>query len=454
MNDNQAKIDKYVFEKVNNYVDVLARLCAQPSVSADRSSIHDCAQLVGEMLTERSSEVEILPTEGNPVVLANCEGSGDKTLLFYLHYDVQPPDPLDQWESPPFELSRRNGKLFARGAADDKGHIVSRLAALDAVRKAMGELPCNIKFVIEGEEEMGSPSLPAFMEQNRAKLSADACVWEFGGVDHRGAPAQSLGMRGILYLDLFVRSAEQDAHSGLGGSILPNSAWRLVWALNTLKDADERILIPGFYDNVKPPSERDLTLLAQLPDDSQEIQQMYGIDGFLAGLTGGLELRRAAVFEPSCTICGLDSGYQGTSTKTVIPSVARAKVDFRLVPDQSPEEIFRLLREHLNNQGFEDVELRYRGGTRPAKTDPDHPFVKLTNRAAKSVYGQDMVTSPMIGGSGPSYLFIDLLNVPIVAAGVGYPGSRAHAPNEHIRLDDFVQGIRHTAYILEAFGRS
>jgi acetylornithine deacetylase/succinyl-diaminopimelate desuccinylase-like protein len=449
-NNLQDAIDKYIDSNQEAFIESLAQLCAVPSVSADRASAVACAQVVAQMLEEYGYQAEIIPTDGNPVVFGESSGSGDFTLLLYLHYDVQPAEKLELWNSPPFELTRKDDKLYGRGAADDKGHIVSRLAALAAVRHAMGELPCNVKFIIEGEEELGSPNLAAFIEGHKDKLAADGCIWEFGGVDHDGAPVQSLGMRGICYVELSVKTAEHDAHSGLGGSIFPNSAWRLIWALNNLKGPDERILIPGFYDNVRPPSEVDLKLLGDLPDQTEQAKTLYGLREFLLGMTGGVELERRKVFEPTCTICGLESGYQGPGTKTIIPAQATAKVDFRLVPEQTPDEIVEKLRAHLDVSGFDDVEIRRHGSTRPAKTDPEDPFILLVNEAARAAYGREPVVHPIIGGSGPSYPFVHGLKLPVSAAGVGYPGSGAHAPNEHIRIADFIRGTRHTAYIVEA----
>ncbi len=449
-----ARIDQYINDHVDDFVADLARLCAVPSISAQGTSIDEGADLVAQMLRERGHEARVMATQGNPIVFGQEDGRSERTLLFYLHYDVQPPEPLELWDSPPFELTQRDGKLYARGSADDKGHIVARLAAVAAVRHALGELPCRVKYIIEGEEELGSPSIDAFIEQNRSLLAADGCIWEFGGVNQFGQPSQALGMRGICYVELSARTASRDAHSGLGGTIFPNAAWRLVWALSTLKDRDERILIPGFYDDVRPVSEVDLEYLSRLPDDSQYMKEMYGLAEFLKGLSGGQEFERTAVFEPSCTICGLDSGYQGPGSKTVLPAEARAKVDFRLVPDQNPGDIIAKLRAHLDAQGFQDIEITYHGGTRPARTRPDHPFVALANQAAEAVYGQESLIRPMIGGSGPNYPFIYTLGLPVVAAGVGYPGNAAHAPNEHIRLEDFIQGIRHTAYILAGFSEA
>lgn len=451
MNDIAKAIDQQIYERLDYWIAQLGRLVGQPSVSTQNWGITECAELVATMLTEQGYTAEIMPSGGHPVVYGAGNGRADKTLLFYLHYDVQPPEPLDLWESPPFELTRRGDQFFARGVSDDKGHVITRLAALDAVRRVMGELPCDVKFVIEGEEEIGSPNMPAFVANHQEKLAADACIWEFGSVDAAGAPNQSLGMRGICYVELSVETAVTDAHSGLGGSIFPNAAWRLVWALNTLKDQDERILIPGFYDNVVGPSARDLELLGKLPDHSAKMQEMYGLAGFLKGLTGGVELQRTAVFEPTCTICGITSGYQGPGLKTVLPAKASAKVDFRLVPDQSPEEIVGKLRAHLDAQGFSDVQITYFGGGRPAKVDPDDPFVRIANETAVQVYGREPVIEPLIGGSGPNYPFIHVLGLPVVSAGIGYPGGRVHAPNENIRLADLINGIRHTAYIVAQF---
>lgn len=452
-NDVLQKIEAHIEQNLDYWKGQLARLCAQPSVSAQNWGIDACADLVATMLREQGYSAEVLPSDGYPVVVGEGAGASDKTLLFYLHYDVQPPDPLELWESEPFTLTEREGVLYARGVSDDKGHIICRLAALAAVKEVLGELPCRVKFIIEGEEEIGSPNMPAFVEKHQGLLAADACIWEFGGVDYDGRPRQALGMRGICYVELSVQSLSRDAHSGLGGSIFPNAAWRLTWALGTLKDRFERILIPGFYENVLPPSPRDLELLARLPEEAAELKEMYGVEEFLLGLEGGLPLQRTAVFEPTCTICGLTSGYQGVGSKTVLPAGASAKVDFRLVPNQTPQEVLGKLRAHLDEQGFQDVQIQFLGGGRPAKVDPDDPFVQIANETAVEVYGRDPIIEPIIGGSGPNYPFIHTLGLPLVSAGVGYPGSNVHAPNENMSIANFLLGTKHTARIIERFGR-
>ncbi len=448
-----AQIDTYLEQHMDQSIAELSRLCAQPSISAQNLGLEDCANLVAEMLRQRGFQVKVLPTGGAPAVYAERQGRSPKTLLFYNHYDVQPPEPLELWDSPPFEPALRDGKLYARGVSDDKGHITSRLLAIDAILAAEGELPCSVKFLIEGEEEAGSVSLADFVRQHRELLAADACVWESGGVDHREVPNQYLGMRGICYVELSVETAEVDIHSGLGGSIFPNPAWRLVWALSSLKGPDGRVRIPGFYDPVRPPSPRDRELFAALPEVADEYRQRFGVKYFLNGLQGGLELRLAEVFEPTCTICGLTSGYQGPGTKTVLPRRASAKVDFRLVPDQTPEQVLEGLRRHLEAGGFADIRIDLLGGEPPARTDPDHPFVKLVVEAARPVYGQPMQIIPMIGGSGPNHAFIHYLGVPVASSGVGHPGARIHAPNENLRLDLYLKGARHIARILEEFGK-
>jgi len=447
------KYDTFIDQNLDASLAELSRLAAQPSVGAQKWGLDECAALVGEMLAKRGFRVEVIPTEGAPVVFAERKGMSDKTLLFYNHYDVQPPEPLELWETPPFEPSLRDGKLYARGVSDDKGHITSRLHALDAFLAADGELPCNIKFVIEGEEETSSVHLHDFILANKDKLAADACIWEFGGVDHREVPMQYLGLRGICYVELSVETASTDLHSGTGGSIMENAAWRLVWALNSLKGPDEKVRIPGFYDDVKPPSERDRQLFAALPEVAEVYKKQYGVKKFIKGLSGGVELRLAEVFEPTCTICGLTSGYQGPGSKTVQPAKASAKVDFRLVPDQHPQDILKKLRAHLDAEGFADVQVEFLGGEPPARTDPDDPFIKIVVDSASEVFGQPMEIVPMVGGSGPNHPFVHDLGLPVATAGLGYPDTRAHAPNENIRVDLYVKHAKHMARVIKEFAK-
>lgn len=453
MTDYKA-IDTYLEKNLDASLEELAKLCAIPSIAAQNTGLDECAELVASMFTRRGFKAEILPSGGAPVVYAERKGASDKTLLFYNHYDVQPADPLDLWESPPFEATRRGGHMYARGVSDDKGHFVSRLFALDALIAQANELPCNIKFMVEGEEEIGSVHTPAFVEKHARKLAADACIWEFGYLDQREIPQQILGMRGICYVQLDLECLTRDVHSGLGGSIFPNAAWRMVWALSTLKGRDERIRIPHHYDNVLPPSQRDRDLAATLPYDGDDYTQRYGVKEFLLGTKSNPDLNLQETLQPTCTICGITTGYQGAGSKTVLPAKASAKIDFRLVPNQTPEEVLKNLRAHLDAEGFADIKITYLGGEAPGRTDPDDPFIHLVVNTAKDVYGRPQQVVPMSGGSGPNHAFMHFLKVPIAVAGMGYPGSQVHSPNENIREDLYLKASQHVARVVAEFAKA
>ena len=450
---NIKAVDQYIEAHLEDSIEELSRLLRQPSVAAQNLGIEACAELVAESLKARGFDVQILPTGGSPVVFGERKGRKDETLVAYNHYDVQPPEPLDLWDSPAFEPTQREGRLYARGVSDNKGNFIERLHAIDAILDSEGELPCNVKFVVEGEEEIGSVNLEPFVREHQDLLAGDVCVWEIGGVDHQNYPIQMVGLRGICYVELRVKTANRDVHSGTGGSIFPNAAWRLVWALSSLKDKNEIIRLPNFYDDVVPPSEREIELLELLPDMTDYYMKEFELDGFLKGIKDPLELAVEAVYKPTCTICGLTAGYQGKGSKTVLPAEASAKVDFRLVPNQTPEKVLAQLRAHLDAHGFEDIEIVNLGGNPAAKTDPDHPAVQIAVEAARDVYDKPTRVIPMIGGSGPNFIFQKYLGVPIISSGAGDSNSKAHAPNESISLDLYVKGAKHFARILMLMGK-
>lgn len=451
-----AALDNHVASTLPHVLEELGRLVAVHSVAAKHEHMEPCASLVAELLRARGMIARLEDSGGGPpVVFAEDRSAGPDapTVLLYNHYDVQPAEPFHLWSSPPFDLTLHGDFAYGRGTADDKGHIACRLMALDALREINGgRLPLNVKWVIEGEEEIGSVHLPAWIAANAERLGADVCLWEFGGVDEAGNPEIICGLRGIAYFELRCRGITYDAHSGTGGSLFPNAAWRLVWALSTLKDRDERVLLPGHYDRVRPATPDDLDLLAALPSSAEQeawLKREWGMTEFLCGATG-VEYERRAVFEPTCTICGLDAGWQGEGPKTVLPAEARAKVDFRLVPDQDPDEVHRALRAHLDAGGFADIEVIYFGGQRPARVDPGHPMIRLAAQTAREVYGREPAVFPLVGVSGPIYPFAVGLGVPIVTCGIGYPGGHVHAPDEHILLSNLLLGARHTARFLAA----
>ncbi len=451
MGAHSERIDALLPASLNQYIAETARLCAQPSVSAQREGTRECAGLIVETLAVHGFEVSSFPTPGNPIVVGRAPGRSDRTLLFYNHYDVQPPEPLEFWTSPPFEPTVRDGALYARGAKDDKGEFVARLAAVDAVRAAYdGALPCGVTFVVEGEEEIGSPHIAQFVREHTSLLKSHGAIWEEGGVGPSGQPECSLGRRGVLSVELAVETMRTDAHSGQA-HILPSAAWRLLRALGTLKGADERIRIPGFYDRSLPPSALDLELVDALPDAEAWRREVYGVKTFVRGLTG--KALERAVFDPTCNIQGITTGYQGAGMKTVIPARASVKLDFRLVPDQDPDDVFSRLRAHLDAEGFADVTATRLGAMWPSKVPADDPLVALTARAAREVYGVPSLLTPMGGGSSPVYAFARPLGIPVVTAGVGYANNRTHAPDEHVRLGDFLNAARHIARIIDGFAQ-
>jgi acetylornithine deacetylase/succinyl-diaminopimelate desuccinylase-like protein len=443
-------VDSFLKSNLDRYIAETVRLCAQPSISARGEGIRECADLVAELLTHHGLNVQKFETPGNPILVGRLSGRSPRTLLFYNHYDVQPPEPLEEWTTPPFQPTIRDGMLFARGVSDDKGEFIGRLAAMDAVRAANGgELPCGVVFVVEGEEEVGSHNVAAFVREHTDLLKCNGAIWEVGGVGIQGEVGSVLGCRGVLTLELSVQLMKMDAHSG-GAHALPNSAWRLIRALVSLKDKHEHILIPGFYDAVKPPSAIDLQLLDALPDDESRIREVLGIREFVNGMTGK-DLERA-VFNPTCNIQGLTAGYQGPGSKTIVPARASVKIDFRLVPDQDPDDIYNKLRRHLDSQGYNDVSMSRSGAMWPYKASADDPFIQLTKRIGEELYQQPFRLNPLAGGSSPEYAFgLPLGNIPIVWAGVGYFNSRAHAPDENIRLADFLKGSQYLARILQEF---
>ncbi len=443
-------IFRHIEEHQQLAIEDLIAFCRLPSVSAEGRAIAETAEYVAGMLQGCGFATRVITKEAcHPVVYGEMAGTSSKTLLFYNHYDVQPPDPLHLWTSPPFEPTVRDGKLYARGVADNKGNIVARLAAIRALQSVGGKPPVSVKFCIEGDEEIGSPGMEPFVEEHRELLAADACVWEGSGVNWQGQPQIILGAKGLLYVELEVRCANRDAHSS-HAPVIPNAAWRLVWALNTLKDADEDILIDGFYDGVPAPSERERAALEAMPSEEDKAARSLGLDGFLKGVRGA-EYQLRLRSQPTCNIAGLSSGYEGPGPKTVLPARALAKVDLRLVPDQDPDDILHKLKQHLQRKGFGDIQVRTVEAERPARTALDHPFVGIVCEAARQVYGQEPVLIPSMSGTGPMYPFVKTLGLPIADCGISYPEALTHAPDENIRLPDFVLGAKHVAAVLERF---
>jgi len=445
------KVYRYIDTHADDFVEDLAELVRQPSISAKGEGIEECAKLVEKMMREIGLSTKIFRNrEGNPVVYGEkTSKKSDKTLLFYDHYDVQPPDPLEKWTYEPFSGKIVSGKIYGRGSSDNKGNLVSRLKAVQALSEVTGDMPVNIKFFVEGEEEIGSPHLEPIIKNHKNFLSADGCIWEFGGTDRRGRPNLYLGLKGVLSVEIKASGASKDVHSA-NAPLIPNPAWRLVWALNLLKDDEEKVLIEGFYENVLQPSSEEIECLKNIPFEEEETKKELGLKKFLRN-NSGLEALKALLYQPTCTINGIVSGYTGKGSKTVLPHEATAKLDFRLVPNQNSGEIFKKLLRHLKKHGFGNLEVVKHGSTEPTRTPINDPFVKLVKRTVEKVYGKRAVVYPISAASGPMHLFHNFLGYPVVSVGCSHSQANTHAPNENLKIKSFVKGTKFIAALISDF---
>jgi acetylornithine deacetylase/succinyl-diaminopimelate desuccinylase-like protein len=436
-----------------DFLEELSEFLRMPSISAsedDTSGFRECAEWVRDKLEEAGAEARLMETDGHPVVYAEL-GTGDRTLLSYGHYDVQPPEPLDLWDSEPFEPTVRNGVLYARGVADDKGDVMARIQALRLYIEKHGQPPFKLKFLIEGEEEVGSPNLANFVRANAELLAADACLWEGAMKDEAGRPSIECGTKGMAYVELRTTGASHDLHSMYGG-LAPNPVWRLVQALRTIKDEYGRITLDGFEELIEAPSKQELEAIENIPFDEAALKKLWGVEAFDRDLTGPDALKEL-LLRPTANIAGIQSGYTGPGTKTIVPSEAFVKMDFRLVMGQSPEPVLKLLSEHLDRRGFADVEVVDLHGVEAAKTPIDSPVVRTAVRAWEDLGRDDAVVFPTIGGSGPTSLFAAELGIPTIMTGnVANAGSRIHSPNESILIEDYFETVRYFTRFFERFG--
>lgn len=449
-----SRVFRHIDERSERTVERLQQLCRQPSVSAQGLGLEECAELTRDLLEESGLRAELTPLdEGPPVVYGERESrSSEKTLVFYNHYDVQPPEPLELWESDPWAAEIRDGRVYARGASDNKANVISRLAAIEALLEAYGDLPCKVKFVIEGEEEIGSPHFSQFIHNERERLRGDGAIWEFGGLDYDDVPAVTLGLKGMLYVEFYVQTLARDSHSARA-AIAQNPAWRLLGALNTLSDGQGRITIEGWSDDVRDFTPEELEALEREPLDEERLKRDLGISQFLRGMSG-LELKKALAGAPTANIAGLFSGYIGEGHKTVLPGYAQAKMDFRLVPDQDPQKLARLLRGHLERHGFGDIELAIQAENPAARTPLEAQIARIARETARDVFEKEPIVHVSSAGSGPMHLFTHVLKLPTVAIGCNHPENNTHAPNENQRIDALISGTKWIAAVMARFGQS
>jgi acetylornithine deacetylase/succinyl-diaminopimelate desuccinylase-like protein len=444
---------EHISRNKDRFLQDFRTLLKQPSVSAQKIGIEDCARIVRKQMDVAGIDSRILPVEnGSPVVFGQVKSkSSSKTLLIYGHYDVQPPEPLEKWVSGPFDAKMTGTKIVSRGAADSKNNVVSFIKATESFLKSSGDVPLNLKFVVEGEEEIGSPHLAVFVDDNAERLKADSVVCYDGDLAESGRAKFELGVKGLLYVELRCKKAKEDLHSSYA-PLAENPAWRLVWAMSTIKGPDEKILVKGWYDDVEPFSAAQSRLMNRIQWDGKGLLKEWGVKSFPRAKSVR-EAFRHYMTEPTCTICGFKTGYIGEGSKTVLPGSSMLKIDFRLVNSMNPRKQLKLLKEHLHKHGFDDVQVKALGLVEPSTTRPSAPIAKAAEKAAKIVFGRSPVVMPRNPASGPDYLFTKHLGMDSIWTGSGPPSaySHAHAPNEFTTVENFMNGVRYIASIMDCY---
>jgi acetylornithine deacetylase/succinyl-diaminopimelate desuccinylase-like protein len=448
------KLTPYLKDQQERALSELQELLRIPSISSDPANAADvkrCAEALAARLREAGLEhVQVLPTKGHPVVYGDwLHATGKPTVLVYGHYDVQPVDPLDEWTTPPFEPAVRDGQLYARGSADDKGQVYVHVKALEALLQTRHALPVNIRVLFEGEEEIGSPNLDAFIVGHRDLLRADVAVVSDTSMYERDMPSICYGLRGLAYFQVDLQGPNRDLHSGTYGGVVVNPTEALARMLATLKGPDGRIAVDGFYDDVTALSAHEREELGRLPFDEAHYKRELGVEA-LWGEVGYGHLERNWA-RPTLDINGIWGGFSGPGSKTIIPATAGVKISCRLVPDQRPERIAELVEKHLRQALPKGVRMKFtvHSGGRPSITPLDHWAARAAGRALERAFGKKPVFI-RAGGTIPVVASFDsILGVPTVLVGFGVPDERAHAPNEFFLLSNFYRGIAAIAYLWE-----
>lgn len=445
-------LDDFLIQNADRYVDELKELLRIPSVSADparKSDVRRAGEFVRDQLSAAGLAAEVVETEGHPIIYGKWLGAGNApTVLIYGHYDVQPPDPLDEWISPPFEPTVRGEHIYARGATDDKGQMFTHIKALEAWFRTAGKPPVNVHVVIEGEEEVGSENLDNFLKARRDDLRSDVAVISDTSQFAPGQPAITYGLRGIIACEVTLRGPKQDLHSGVFGGAVANPVNSLCRLIGNLHDDSGRVQIPGFYDEVTPLTESERKAMSKLPFNELQFAEDLGISA-TAGEAGFTTLERRWA-RPTCDVNGIRGGYQGEGPKTIIPASATAKITCRLVPDQNPEKIAAALERKLRDECPPGVRLEFRTwhGCTPFVFDASSPYLSAAQTAIKTAFGTEAVLIRE-GGSIPVVAtFREILGLDTLLLGWGQNTDNLHGPNEHFSLADFQRGTRASAHLL------
>jgi acetylornithine deacetylase/succinyl-diaminopimelate desuccinylase-like protein len=422
----------------------LRKLVAIPSVSARGEKLSECAEAVCDLLSEAGFQTGIHPGQVGPFVVGEC-GSGSLTVMIYNHYDVQPEDPVSLWHSLPFELSERDDRWYGRGVADDKGEFVSRLAGWRLFRELYPEpLPFKLIWVVDGEEEIGSPSLESFLRKRFQGECVDVCWWEYGEIDSSGRPVILCGFKGVMAIELRCRTAKADLHLSLG-AVFDNALWRLAAATASLRDSSGRIAVDGFYDAVRQPTQAESDLVNRPPFTLGSVMQATGAQRTLKGIDT-TNFYRAINFEPCMNVNGFSGGYAGEGAKTVLPAEGCVKIDFRLVPDQDPQHVVALVRTHLDRLGFQDIELIvHDANVKPVRLSVDHWFVQEARKLLEEHFGQPAIVQPSSPASGTAHPFVEQIGAEVIGIGLTHHGAMLHSPNENIIPQQFKTTIEFSA---------
>lgn len=455
MSQDPASLDlsdvfRYIDTHREAFIERLFAYLRQPSISAHGIGIAETAEHIAGVMRGIGLETEIVPTDGWPMVVAERQERPDApTVLLYGHYDVQPPDPLDAWVSPPFEPEIRDGRIYARGAGDNKGQHFAQILALESLLACRGALPCNVKVLLEGEEEIGSPQMPDFVQAHRDKIMADLVITSDGPVDESGRSRILFGVRGVLSFELRARGANRDLHSGNWGGIAPNPIWTLVHLLATMKNDRGEVTIAGFYDDVEPLTPLEQEALERLPVDVEEVMRELELTELDQPVERGYFERLSAW--PTFTINGFHGGYGGPGSKTVLPHEAVVKCDVRLVEAQKADDIFAKIEAHVREHA-PGVEVIRQGSMEPSKTPIDSPYTEPIRRGVAAGQGEEPLLVPAMGGSLPDYVFTKLLGIPAFSVPYANPDESNHAPNENLEVERFIKGIKTGAAMLAHLG--
>ena len=447
-----TRFDRYVDRHARSFTERLQTLCRMPSVAARGTGMRAIAETVEQMMQRVGMGTRTFRVgNGYPIIYGEC-GSGSKSFVVYGHYDVQPVGHLSEWSVGPFAATIIDGKLYARGAANSKGDLVARLAAIEAYQKTFGKLPVSLRFFVDGEDGLGSPSLYRFAAENPTMLQAQGCIWDEGYKDTKERPVISLGFKGIQFLELRAHGARADLHSKWG-AIVPNPAWRLVQALATITSPKGVITIDGFSSQIAPISAEDNEALKAIEIDEAGLKRQFRIGSWVRSLKGPA-LVKEHIFGPTCTICGIHTGHTEAGVKTVLPSTAMARLDFRLVPDLTPELVLELLRAHLDVRGFKDIDIIELGSAPLAKSSGSSLVARAVISAATEVYAGAPLVYPMDPSSGPvgAVCGASTPPTPVASFGISYAGSNPHGPDENIRVDDFLESIKFIGRVIHKLG--